>query len=165
MDTPDELLAYLDRTHARTRRVVELIPAADVEWAPKDGWFTLGGLARHLAGMERWMWAETVAGRPSRYPGHDPALADGRDAVLAYYDALHVEARAVFASLDAAALARRVTTPAGAEMTAWKWLRAMTEHEAHHRGQLYLMLALRGVATPPIFGLTSEEVRARSTPA
>ena len=50
-------------------------------------------------------------------------------------------------------------------MTARKWLRAMTEHEAHHRGQLYLMLAMRGVATPPIFGLTSEEVRARSTPA
>jgi uncharacterized damage-inducible protein DinB len=36
------------------------------------------------------------------------------------------------------------------------------EHEAHHRGQIYLMLGMRGVPTPPIFGLTSEEVRARS---
>jgi uncharacterized damage-inducible protein DinB len=38
----------------------------------------------------------------------------------------------------------------------------MIEHEAHHRGQLYLMLGMHGVDTPPIYGLTSEEVRARS---
>ena len=40
----------------------------------------------------------------------------------------------------------------------------MLEHEAHHRGQIYLMLGMLGVATPPIYGLTSEEVRARSLP-
>jgi len=54
------------------------------------------------------------------------------------------------------------TTPAGTQMTTWKWLGAMLEHEAHHRGQVYMMLGLRGVATPPIYGLTEEEVLARS---
>ena len=34
----------------------------------------------------------------------------------------------------------------------------MVEHEAHHRGQTYLMLRLLDVPTPAIFGLTSEEV-------
>jgi uncharacterized damage-inducible protein DinB len=38
----------------------------------------------------------------------------------------------------------------------------MIEHEAHHRGQLYLMLGLRGVPAPPLYGLTSEEVAARA---
>jgi uncharacterized damage-inducible protein DinB len=38
----------------------------------------------------------------------------------------------------------------------------MFEHEAHHRGQIYLMLALRGVSTPPLFGLTSEQVASAS---
>jgi len=47
-------------------------------------------------------------------------------------------------------------------ITTWKWLRAMLEYEAHHRGQLYLMLGLRGVTTPPIYGLTAEEVQAKS---
>jgi hypothetical protein len=32
----------------------------------------------------------------------------------------------------------------------------------HHRGQIYLMLGMLGIETPPLFGLTSEEVRARS---
>jgi len=41
----------------------------------------------------------------------------------------------------------------------------MVEHESHHRGQLYFMLGLIGVPTPPIFGLTEEQVKARSVPS
>jgi uncharacterized damage-inducible protein DinB len=52
-------------------------------------------------------------------------------------------------------------TPAGTPITAWKWLRAMVEHEAHHRRQLYLLLGMRGVTVPQIFGLPEEEVKAR----
>ena len=156
------LIQNLERVHERTRRVVLLIPSADIEWSPRTGWFTFGGLVRHLAALERWMFAENVHGRPSRYPGHRPELASGYAAVLEYYDRLHAESRSLFAALDEDALTRRVSTPAGASMAAWKWLRAMTEHEAHHRGQLYLMLSLRGLPTPPLFGLTSEEVHARS---
>jgi uncharacterized damage-inducible protein DinB len=159
---PTEFLDQLDKVHARTRRIVTLIPPDDVEWAPKPGWFTLGGLVRHLAGIERWMYGESVHGRPSRYPGHGPELAAGKDAVVAYYDRMHAESRALFAALDETALARKAMTPAGAPITTWKWLRAMLEHEAHHRGQLYLMLAMRGVPTPPLYGLSSEEVLARS---
>jgi uncharacterized damage-inducible protein DinB len=51
-----------------------------------------------------------------------------------------------------------VTTPVGAEITAWKWLRAMCEHEAHHRGQLSLYLRMLGVEPPPIFGHKAEAV-------
>jgi uncharacterized damage-inducible protein DinB len=40
----------------------------------------------------------------------------------------------------------------------------LPEHEIHHRGQLYTILSVLDVPTPPIFGLTSEEVRARSVP-
>lgn len=155
---------YLARFHERTRRIVLLVPPDDIEWSPSPGWFSFGGLVRHLAGIERWMYAENAVGRPSRYAGHGPELASGHAPVLAYYDRLHEEATAIFATLDDAAMGRRTTTPGGASITLWKWLRAMIEHEAHHRGQLYLMLAQRGVRTPPIFGLTSEEVAARSAP-
>ena len=155
-------LDYLDAVHARTRRVVLRIPPEHLETPPAPGRWTPGDLVRHLAGIERWMYAETVQGRPSRYPGHGRDLAEGSDAVLALYDAWHAESRAVFAALSPEDLQRRSTTPAGAAITTWKWLRLMLEHEAHHRGQLYLQLNLLGVPTPPIYGLTEEEVRARS---
>ncbi|MCB1057950.1 MAG: DinB family protein [Acidobacteria bacterium] len=155
-------LAYLDRVHARTRRVAVLVPPGDVEWAPAEGRMTFGDLLRHLAGIERYMYAETVWGRPSVYPGHGPERAAGFEAVLAYYDRLHAESRELFASLPPERLTEKCRTPAGTPITVWKWLRAHLEHEAHHRGQLYLMLGLRGVEVPQLYGLTAEEVQARS---
>ena len=158
-------LDYLRSTHGRTRRIIEVVPPNMLEWAPAPDKFSFGDIIRHLTGIERFMYAENVHGRPSRYPGHERALADGYDATLAYYDRLHAESRALFAELDNEALERKCATPAGTPITTWKWLRAMFEHEAHHRGQIYLMLGLRGVATPPLYGLTSEEVRSRSASA
>jgi uncharacterized damage-inducible protein DinB len=155
-------LQYLDSVHGRTRRLVELIAPESLEWTPAAGKFSFGDIVRHLANIERFMYAETVRGRPSAYSGHDRRFADGYDAVVAYYDRLHDESRAIFASLTPAQWEGKCLTPAGAPITTWKWLRAMIEHEAHHRGQLYLMLGMRGVATPPIYGLTSEEVAAMS---
>ena len=155
-------LDYLDKVHARTRRVAVLVPPDDLEWAPAPGRFTFGDLIRHLAGIERGMYAETVHGRPSAYPGHGRALADGFDATIAYYDRLHAESRALFAALPEARWTAKCETPAGAPITVHKWLRLMIEHEAHHRGQLYLMLGMRGVAAPQLYGLTEEEVYARS---
>ncbi len=155
-------LDYLDRVHARTRRVVICIPAEALEWAPAPGRWTAADQVRHLAGIERWMYAETVSGRPSRYSGHGRALADGLPAVLAYYDGLHGEARAIFAALTSAEWDGRVVTPAQTPITTWKWLRAMLEHEAHHRGQLYFTLGLLGIPTPPIYGLTELELLAQS---
>lgn len=155
-------LDYWESIRGRTRRVALCIPPAEIEWAPAPGRWTLGDLLRHLAGIERWMYAETVSGRPTAYPGHGRDLADGFDAVLAYFDRLHAEAMAVFRELSPERLTGKCLTPAGTPITTWKWLRAMVEHEAHHRGQLYLMLNLLGVRTPPLYGLTEEEVLARS---
>lgn len=159
-----EFLRYWDNARGRTRRLVPLIPADRVEWAPGPGRLTCGDLVRHLAAIERWMFAENVSGRPSRYPGHDEALASGLDALLAFHDRMHEEAMALLGALSDEQLAARCTTPGGATLPAWKWLRSMAEHEAHHRGQLYTYLGLLGVPTPPLYGLTEEEVKARSQP-
>jgi uncharacterized damage-inducible protein DinB len=157
-----QFLEYWDSLRQRTRRVVTCIPPERLEWTHRAGAFTLGDLVRHLATIERYMYAETVAGRPSRYPGCGRELADGYEAVLEYFDRLDAEARTMISGLTDADLNRKCQTPAGVGITTWKWLRAMCEHEAHHRGQIYLMLGMLGVATPPLYGLTSEEVRERS---
>lgn len=162
IESADTFLPYFENIRARTIRVASLIPPDRIEWAHRPGAFTLGDLVRHIAATERWMFAENVRGRPSRYAGHGPELADGLTAVLAYLAKMHEDAMLIFRGLTPAQLREPVTTPAGTPLPAWKWLRAMVEHEVHHRGQLYLMLSMLGVATPPIYGLTSEQVRERS---
>ena len=82
--------------------------------------------------------------------------------VLVFMERLHEESMDIFSKLTDADLQTKCKTPAGADITKWKWLRLMTEHEIHHRGQIYLYLSMLGVPAPPLYGLTSEEVRARS---
>ncbi len=161
--SPEELLRYARSARKRTMALLPLVSDDDLEWRWAEGTFSVGDIYRHLAGMERWMWAETVARRPTAYPGHDERLASGRAALVQYVEKLHAQSRTIFASLSMDAFVAPVVTPAGASLPAWKWLRAMIEHEAHHRGQLYLLLRMRGIATPPLFGMTSEEVVAAST--
>jgi uncharacterized damage-inducible protein DinB len=43
-----------------------------------------------------------------------------------------------------------------------KLLELMAEHEVHHRGQLYIYLAMLDIPAPPLFGLTEPEVKRRS---
>ena len=180
MDTPAEFLVYFEKIRARTERVAALIPEDRIEWTPRGGkspsssdpsaaaeraGFTLGDTVRHIAAIERWMFAENAARRPSRYQGCGRELADGRDAVLAYLREMHRQSVAIFSELSASDFEARCETPGGVSIRVGKWLRSMIEHEIHHRGQIYLMLGMLGVETPPLYGLTSEEVRDRSVPA
>lgn len=158
-------LHYFGSVRERTMRVARCVPSDKLDWSYAPGRFTMGDLLRHIAVVERFMWAETVSGRPSRYTTHGKELADGYENVIALMEHLHAESMEIFAKLSNEELQRKCKTPDGAEITKWKWLRLMAEHEIHHRGQIYLYLAMLGVPTPPLYGLTSEQVRARSSSA
>jgi uncharacterized damage-inducible protein DinB len=162
MNTAESFIDYFERVRSRTLRVIKCIPAEKIDWTYQEGKFTLGDLVRHIAASERYMFAENVRGRPSRYPGHGKELADGYDASLEFLHQMHAESIEIFRSLSVEDLQRKCLTPGDGPITVWKWLRAMIEHEIHHRGQIYLYLAMLDVPTPPLYGLTSEEVLARS---
>ena len=157
----NSFLEYYERVRERTLRLVSTIPPDRMDWAYKSGKFTIADMLRHIAAMERYMFAENVMLRQSSYNGCGKELADGYDAVLKYFNEMHQQSVAIFKTLSDADLKRKCPTPGG-EMTTWKWLRAMTEHEIHHRGELYIYLNLLDVKTPPMFGLTAEEVQERN---
>ena len=108
------------------------------------------------------MYGETVQGKPSAYAGCGKDLADGYDEVIAFMERMNAESIQIFEQLSDEDLTSKCVTPAGTRITVWKWLRAMVEHEVHHRGQIYTMLSMIGVEAPPLYGLTSEEVQVRS---
>ena len=155
-------LDYYGKIRERTLRVVCCIPPEKFDWTYKEGKFSLADLIRLIAAIERFMYAESVQMRPSRYPGHGKELADGPENVLAFMNRLHAESTEIFSRLSDEDLKKKCLTPAGTPIGIGKWLRALVEHEIHHRGQIYVYLSMLGISTPPIYGLTSEEVRARS---
>ncbi len=164
MENPQvaQFLDHFSKVRGRTLRVARAIPADKIEWTFRAGRFTLGDLLRHIAGTERFMWAENAQFLPSKYPGHARELAEGYDAVFKYVERLHREAMEIFGKLTDADMEKKCETPDGAAITLWKWLRLMIEHEIHHRGQIYLYLAMLEVPTPPLYGMTEEQVRERS---
>jgi uncharacterized damage-inducible protein DinB len=157
-----ELIDYLDRVRQRTMRVVACVPPDRVDWTYRSGKFTFGDLMRHLAAIERWMFAENAVLRPSVYPGHGPELAATYLEIVSYMERMHAESMSIFRSLTAEQLEAKCTTPAGIQMRVSSWLRSMIEHEVHHRGQIYLYCSILEIPTPPLYGLTEEQVKERS---
>lgn len=157
-----EFLDYFDKIRRRTLRVIACIPREKFDWSYAEGKFSFADLIRHVGAIERYMWAENAQLKPSRYPGHGRELADGPENVLKFFDRMHQESMEIFSRLSDEDLKKKCLTPGGASIAVWKWLRAMIEHEVHHRSQIYVYLGILGVPTPAIYGLTSEEVRERS---
>jgi len=159
---------YWEKVRQRTLKVIACIPKEKFDWRYAEGKFSFADIIRHLAAIERYMYAENAQLKPSRYPGHGPELvygthlADGPQNVLAFLNQMHQESVAIFSRLSTEDLQKKCVTPGGTPITVWKWLRAMVEHEVHHRAQIYTYLGMLGIPTPPIYGLTSEEVRERS---
>lgn len=157
-------LDYYTKIRQRTKRLIAVIPEEHLDWAYLPGKFTVAAQIRHIAAIERYMFAETIAGRPCIYQGCGKELADGYDNILSYFDRMHTESLEIFKNLTDSDLHTKCLTPGNTPITLWKWLRAMTEHEIHHRAQLYLYLNMLHIKTPPMFGLSSEEVIANSLP-
>lgn len=151
-------LRYYTRIKDRTRRLFECIPTEKIEWTASKGKFTIGDIIRHLALTERLMYVENVCLKPSLYSGCGESYAKGYQNTINLYNELHLESVEILSQFTPEDLLKKCETPGGHKITIWKLLRAMVEHEIHHRGVLYTYLALLEIKTPPIFGLTSEEV-------
>ena len=107
----EPFLAYFESIRSRTRRVIACIPPEQLEWRSRPGAFSFGDLVRHIAATERYMFAENVQGRPSRYPGHGPELAAGYEEVMRYFEQLHTEPIDIFRSLSPEGLTRKCVPP------------------------------------------------------
>jgi uncharacterized damage-inducible protein DinB len=159
--TIEPFLEYYENLRKRTLRVIKCIPPDKMDWTHAAGKFSFADLIRHLAATERFMFAETVQGNKSIYPGHEKDLADDGD-VVRFLNEMHLESMQIFSRLTDEDLQKKCLTPNDTPITIWKWLRALAEHEIHHRGQIYAYLGMLEIPVPPLYGLTSEEVRERS---
>ncbi len=154
----EPFLDYFGKIRQRTNRVIEAIPHDKMDWTYKEGKFTFGDIIRHIAATERFMYAENVQFKPTAYTGCGKNLAANHQEVMGFYQNCHHESLEIFEKLTPTQLQEKCLTPAGIPITIWKWLRAMIEHEVHHRGQVYVYLSILGVKSPPLYGLTSEQL-------
>jgi uncharacterized damage-inducible protein DinB len=136
-----------------------VIPHDKLDWAYLPGKFTIADLIRHIAAIERHVFAETALGNPITYAGCGKELADGFDTVVEYFNKMHEESIEIFKSLKDKDLKKTIRALDGRKMELGQFLRALIIHEVHHRGALYIYLNLLEVKTPPVLGFTEEQVK------
>ena len=161
ISTIGPFLDYYDRVRDRTLRLINCVPQDKMDFTYMPGKYTIADMIRHFAAIERYMFAENVQMKPSRYIGCGPEITSGYKSAIDYMNEMHRQSLAILNSLSNEDLRRKCPNPGG-EILTWKWLRAMIEHEVHHRGELYIYLNLLGIKTPPMYGLTAEEVQEKS---
>jgi uncharacterized damage-inducible protein DinB len=164
MTNPTQALANeLNREAAATRKLLERVPADQLDWQPHPKSMTLGQLAFHLA---------NIPGNISRITALDtfdaatasftPATPPGADALLPALEKSLADAESFLNGLDeAAAAAPWRLTLGDRELFTQPRVDAvrtlMFNHWYHHRGQLTVYLRLLDVAVPAVYGRSADE--------
>jgi len=154
----NQFLKRYDSIRRRTLNLIEVVQPEHLDFAYKEGKFTIADQIRHIAAIERYLFAETIAGRKNVYSGCGENLAKGLENIIEFLDQSHLESIQIFKELQDHDLEERCFTPTGHGVKKGKWLELLLEHEIHHRAELYLYLNMLSVKTPPMYGLTAEEV-------
>jgi uncharacterized damage-inducible protein DinB len=156
--TMNGFLHYYEKTRMVTQQVLQVIQPAYLDWTYRSGKFTLADLVRHIAAIERYVFAEVVQGQKPCYKGCGKELADGYENIMAYFNEMHRQTLEIFKSIPDEALTSKIQSLDGRQIEIGQYLRALIVHEVHHRGALCIYLNLLGLTTPPVIGLREEEV-------
>ena len=164
MKLTEQLLGELDREAARTRRVLEQVPAGRDDWKPHDKSMSLGQLAGHLANLPSWCSATldvTVLDLDTIEDARPKAPAS-RAALLEEFDKKVAAARTKLTEATDPAFMAPWTLKKGDQvfftMPRISAIRGFVmNHSIHHRGQLSVYLRLNDVPVPPMYGPTADE--------
>lgn len=153
-----EFISYLKKTRETTNKVIEVIPRNSLDWSYISGKFTIADLVRHIAAIERNVFAEMIISNKTNYKGCGKELANGYENIIFYFNEMHSESLQIFSSLSDESLKQKIKSLDGKEIELAAFLRALIVHEIHHRGALCIYLNMLGVNTPPVLGLMEEQV-------
>ena len=158
----DALLPEFDHEMATTRKLLERVPEARLDWKPHERSFTLGQLAQHVATLPMWgvmtltQSEIDIGGDPRAEPIHTTA------GLLALFDANAGNARAALAGRsDAELIVPWTLKRDGATIfsmpKAAVWRSFVMSHLIHHRGQLSVYLRMQDVPLPSMYGPSADE--------
>ena len=146
-----------------TGRVLEAMTDASLSQRITSDNRTLGQLGWHLATTIHEMLSRTGLEFPS-LEGDEHAPASAAVIAESYKRASADLLQAIETQWTDDTLVQ-LTDMYGEQWPNGLTLRILIKHEVHHRGQIYLMLGMLDVRTPPLYGLTEEQLRERSAPA
>src|ERR1700742_62065 len=136
------------RIHKQTARALAAATDDKLDWRPAEGMFTLRELVRHIPESESEIIRTALAGNMQK-GDLDLSSASVAEIVRAYEES-HERLAAEVAKLTSEQWHEEIEAY-GHKMRRGVLLASLTEHEIHHRGQVYTYYHLAGITPPPLY--------------
>lgn len=136
-----------NRLHSETSRVLKAAPDDKLDWRPKDDMFTMRELISHIPQAQDVLARSALTGtsQKSQFDFSNRTAPEITD----MFDAQHAALVNEVSQLTTEQLNEQVEFH-GRTLRRIALLWFMTEHEIHHRGQLFTYLRLAGIEPPNI---------------
>jgi uncharacterized damage-inducible protein DinB len=131
-------------------RALEMLTDEQLHFVPREGLWSLGRVARHIAEAEDGWFRYVVAGELDGWPEFAEQDTPTVESVKAFLTTVHDRTQDYLVSLDETDLDHVVTAPWGSRFPLRWVIWHVLEHEIHHRGEIYLMLGLMGREAPDV---------------
>ena len=165
MSTKEWFLTELESEAAKSRRVLEQVPAGKRDWKPHERSMALGYLSELVANIFSWVGMaismDELDIAPKDGPKHKPAPLNTSAELIAALDKAVAQAREALQKTTDAHLATPWRLLAGGnlamEQPRLHVIRDTFLHSAHHRGQMTVYLRLLGSKVPSVYGPTADD--------
>lgn len=165
MTMTEWFLAELESEAAKSRRVLEQVPAGKRDWKPHDRSMQFGYLSELVANIPSWVGMAITQDEldiaPKGGPQHKPAPLNTSAELVAALDKAVAQARDALKGTTDAHLATPWRLLAGGqvafEQPRHEVIRDTFLHAAHHRGQMTVYLRLLGSKVPSVYGPTADD--------
>jgi uncharacterized damage-inducible protein DinB len=145
----DQFIKSWNRIHNQTARVMGAAPDDKLDWRPAEGMFALRELICHFPQAELLIVRSALAGSAQKSELDLSGLNVSQ--IVETFNHQHDRLAEEVSRLSADQLKEEVDF-FGRKMPRLALLIGMTEHEIHHRGQLFVYLRLLGVKPPSLYG-------------
>ena len=131
-------------------RALELLDDEQLAYVPREGLWSLGTVARHIAAAEEGWFRHVVTRELDAWPEFGDEDYATVASIVTLLTEVHARTEAYLSTVEEADLDRAIATPWGEDIPLRWVIWHVLEHEIHHRGEIYLMLGLMGMEAPDV---------------
>jgi uncharacterized damage-inducible protein DinB len=147
----NEFFAHWSEVRKGLFQALDEVTNAQLGFVPREGLWSLGTVARHIANVEEGWFRYAVTREldewPAEYTAPDYPTVESIKALLSE---VHTRTEAYLATVEVADLDRTLELPWGGKLSLRQVIWHVLEHEIHHRGEIFLMLGLMGLEAPDV---------------
>ena len=169
MTIAEGFLIEFDEEMKMTRRMLERVPDAVLDYKPHPKSMSMRELASHIADMPGWgavtVESEELDLQPPQGPAFEVYLGESSEGIVGFFDGNVVKAKKAFSGVRDEEMLADWTLLMNAKpiftMPRIAVLKSMTlNHIIHHRAQLGVYLRMNNVPIPGMYGPSADDLEA-----